>query len=175
MRLDHLGAVGEVTFEAVVVQGIVAGGDDHAGIGAGVADGEGELGGGARSLEEEGIAAVLDGDICAKLGELAGEMAGVMGNAEFRPAGPALGGEVILQVGDEALGGARDVEVIHRVGADARELGPAERLRRAGLGPGDDFADGAAAQPASAEGERAEEAVVELGPGGEIGQSRMLA
>ena len=50
-------------------------------------------------------------------------------------------------------------------GAGAGEFGAVERLGLALLGLGDDFADGAAAHAAGAEGDVAEEAVVELGPG----------
>ena len=40
MRLDDLGAVGEVALEAVVMRRVVARGEDDAGIGTGMADGE---------------------------------------------------------------------------------------------------------------------------------------
>ena len=70
----------------------------------------------------------------------------------------------VAHVGGEALRGATEVVVIHRVRADAGVLGPAIGPARALFGGGNDGADGFAAQAAGAEGESAEKAVVEFRP-----------
>jgi hypothetical protein len=62
------------------------------------------------------------------------------------------------------LGGARDIEIIHRVGADAGKFRTIERLWRAAFGRGHDLANGAPAQTAGAEDECLEKAVIELLP-----------
>ena len=78
---------------------------------------------------------------------------------------------MLLHIMHEPLGGAADVVGVHRVRAHAGELGTAERLGLALLGFRNDGADRFAPQAAGAEGEGAEEAVVQLGPvpgGGEF-------
>ena len=56
VRIDHLSAIGEVDFVAVVVGRVVAGGDDDAGGGVGGAHGEAEVGRGTRAVEDHGVA-----------------------------------------------------------------------------------------------------------------------
>ena len=68
------------------------------------------------------------------------------------------------QIGAERGNGAVDVAEVEHVRAGAGKFGAVERLRLARLGLGHDLADGAAAHAAGAEGDVAEEAVVELGP-----------
>ena len=70
MRLDHLRAVVEVNFVAVVVRRVVARGDDDAGARAEVTHGEGKFRRRARPVEDEGIAAVFGRDFRRELGEI---------------------------------------------------------------------------------------------------------
>ena len=74
-------------------------------------------------------------------------------------------GIALDQIGAERGDGAVDVAEVEHVRAGAGKFGAVERLRLARLGLGDDLADGAAAHAAGAEGDVAEKAVVELGPG----------
>ena len=90
VRLDHLRAVAEIDFVAVVMRRVVARGHDHAGDGAQVAHGEGELRGGARAVEDAGVAAVPGRDLGREAGEIGGEKTGVMRDDDFRPAAPAF-------------------------------------------------------------------------------------
>lgn len=169
--LDDACAVAEVHFEAVVVGGVVTGGEHDAGVGAKLADGEGHFGRGAAAVEEINVSAVFDGDLGAFLGELGGEMAGVVGKDDARFATEASFGAVSLRIRDETTGGAADVVEIHGVRAHARVIRALVGWGIATLGGGDDLADGASTQTAGAEFESLVEAVIQLGPltsGGEF-------
>ncbi len=160
VRLDHLPAVSAVEFHAVVVRRIVAGGDHDAGLRGGGAGGEGELRRGAVLGEKERVDAEGVERLRGALGEGAGEVARVVGDDDLE----LLAGVAFEQVGAERGDGAVDVAEVEHVRPGAGELGAVERLGLALLGAGDDLADGAAAHAAGAEGDVAEEAVVELGP-----------
>jgi hypothetical protein len=70
----------------------------------------------------------------------------------------------VHEISDEAACGAANVVKVHRIRAYARELGWLVIRRTAALGAGHHFADGPPAQTARAEGESAEEPVVQLRP-----------
>ena len=159
-----LGAVPEIDLVAVVVGRVVAGGDHHTALRVFVADSERELRRGAGSLEKADVAAVLSGNACGQFGEFLREKPGVMGDDEFGAAGEAGLGHPVPEVGDEALGGAAHVEIVHGVGANAGHFGAAEGLRGALFRGGHPAADGAASEAAGAKGEGSEETVVEFGP-----------
>ena len=69
MRLNHLRAVIEVNFVAVVVRRIVARGDHHACARPQIADGERKFRRRARPVENERIAAVLRRNCCCEFGK----------------------------------------------------------------------------------------------------------
>ena len=169
--LDDASAVAEVHFEAVVVGGVVTGGEHDAGVGAELTDSEGHLRRGAAAVEEINVSAVFDGDLGAFLSELGGKMAGVVSENDAGFATEAGFGPVGLGIRDEATGGAADVIVVHGVRADAGVVGALVGGGRTTLGGGDDLADGASAQAAGAELESLIEAVIQLRPltgGGEF-------
>ena len=161
---SHLPAIGEAALEAIVVRGIVAGRDDHAGVGAEMTDREAQLRRGARVGKQVGFAAQLRPGRGQQLREMAGEMADVMGHHEAR--GGRLGGDLA----PEAEAGAQDVEVVQAGGPDRgpdRQAGGIEFVR------GADPADGAATHPPRAEGDPLVETVFELSPsplGDQVGQ-----
>lgn len=162
---DDLSAVGEVAFEAVIVGWVVAGGDDDAGVGAEGADGEAELGSGARSVEDVSFAAEPGPDACGEFAEVFGEMADVVSDDE------AWGGVVLSvlhkptgDVSEETECGANDIEVVEVGGTDGGVFGCAEGVAGSGFGRWGDFTDGAAAHSAGAESDFFEKAVVEFAP-----------
>ena len=158
---DELCAVVEVGFVAVVVWGVVAGGDDDAGLGAEVAHGKGEHGCGAGIREDVGVEALVVGNAGSEEAEFAGEVADVVCDDD----GAFFAGEAGSDVAAEAAGGTLDVGEVHHVGADGGFFGAGALCGGTAFGAGNDFADGASAQAAGAEGKSAEEAVVEFGPG----------
>lgn len=170
VRFDDLGTVVEVDFVTVIVGRVVAGGEDGAGVGVEVADGEGKFGGGAGVVEEVDIAAVLRGDLGAERYEFAGEVAGVVGEDHGGAFGYAFLVHPFAEVLDDALGGPREIVVVHGVGPGAGVFRAAIFERGTVFGGGDDSSDGAAAEATGAEGEFAEEAVVEFGPGVRLGE-----
>ena len=122
----QLGAVGPVDLIAVVLLGVVAGGDVDARDAAVLPDGEGQLGGGAEGLEEP------DGDAVARhdTGGLPGELGGVVAAVEAHghPLGGGLGPLGQDDLG-EGLGGMADHMHVHVVQAHrhgAAEAGGAE-------------------------------------------------
>ena len=169
--LDNARAVAEVHFEAVVVGGVVTGGEHDTGVGAELTDSEGHLRRGAAAVEEIDVSAVFDGDLGAFLSELGGEMARVVGENDAGFATEAGFGPVGLGIRDEATGGASDVVIVHGVRADAGVVGALVGGGRTTLGGGDDLTDGASAQTAGAKLESLVEAVIQLRPltgGGEF-------
>ena len=110
----QLCAVGPVDLIAVVLLGVVAGGDVDTGLAAVLTDGEAQLGGGAQALEQADMDAVGG----AHLGGLLGEQGGV--DAAVHADGHALLlGLLALSTDDvgEALGGPADDIDIHLVQA----------------------------------------------------------
>ena len=91
-------------------------------------------------------------------------MARVVCDDDLRFAGAIFSREPLLQISNQSLRGAADVEIIHRVRPDAWLFGAVELLRASALRVRDDFSNGAPAQSARAEGECAVEPVVELAP-----------
>ncbi len=140
----------------------MAGGQDHAGIRAEFAHGEGQLRRRARSFKQIGVTAEVRADLGAELGEIPREMPRVMREHQR---GLAIASGELFRVGDQAADGAADVVEIHGRGPDTRMFRPVVRtaltlLRRRHHAP-----DRAPAQSAGAEGERFEEPVVEFLPG----------
>ena len=164
VRGDELGAVVEVGLEAVVVSGVVGSGEHYARVGIQLADGEGNLGGGAGAVEQGAVATQVGGDAGAVFGEVAGEVAGVVAHHDEGLAAGAFGLHKAAHVGDETAHGATHVEVVHAGGAHAGELGAAIDAAVALLSGGHHGADGAATQTTCAECQGLVEAVVELGP-----------
>ena len=161
-------AVFEVGLIAVIVGRVVAGGEHDAAGGVDVADGEGEFRGGAVGGEEPDVDAAFGHDFGGEFSEFAGEVAGIVAEDDGGTAGEPFAFPVIGEEPGEAAVGAGEVEEVEGVGADAGELGAVVRGGVAAFCGGDDFADGASAEPAGAEGEFFEEAVVEFGPLGGV-------
>ena len=134
----------------------MAGRDDHAGVGAEMADREAQLRGGAGAGEEVGLAAELRPGSGDQLSEMTGEVTDVMGDDQ---AGARLGGRDVLPEADD---GAEDVDIVEAGradgGADRQALGIHFIGRR-------DPAHRPAAHPPGTEGDSLIEAVLELGPG----------
>ena len=160
----HLAAVPEAALEAVVVRRVVAGRDDHAGLGSQVPYGEAELGRGTRASEEVGLAAELRPGGGHELGEVPGEMADIMGDHD--PRGRVRGGDVAPETEHRA----QDVDIVQAGGAHGRpDRGPVGGQLVGGGHP----ADRPAAHAAGPEGDALVETVLELGPrpsGDEVGQ-----
>ena len=162
MRLDDAGTIVEVDFVAVVVSGIVGGCDHDACVGVEAADGEGHFRGGAEGIEEVDIHPEIGSDFGAEVGEFGGEVAGVVSKNDGGAAFDAGVGAPVADVGHETAGGAAQVIEVHGIGADAGLIGALISGRGAFFGGGDDFADGATTETASAEFEALEESVVEF-------------
>lgn len=159
---DDTGTVVEIDFVAVVVGGVVGGGDHDAGVGAEAADCEGHFRGGAEAVEEVDIHAEIGSDFGAEVGEFGGEVAGVVSKNDGGATVDAGVGAPVADVGHETSGGTAQVIKVHGIGADAGLIGALISGRGAFFGGGDDFADGATSETAGAEFEALEESVVEF-------------
>ena len=145
VRLDDLGAVVEINLVTVVVRRVVAGGDDDAGAGAQMSNRKGKLRRRTRPVEDTSIAAIFRRDPRRQLGERFREKARVVRDHDLWFCSCRVGPGALMEISDQALGGAADVEEIHRVGADARKLRRFVRGGSASLARGHDFSDGASA------------------------------
>ena len=173
LRFDDLRAVVEVHLVTVVVRRVVAGGDDDARLRAGQPHGKREFGRGTRRLEEAHVAAVLGGDLGDEVRKVAREVPGVVGDDELGlRARRTMLDDPFFQVTHQPLRRAADVVIVHGVGADAGVLRSVQRLRGARLGLRHELADGAPAQSACAERQRAEKTVVEFVPVPAVDQFR---
>ncbi len=119
----HLGAVGPVGLVAVVLLGVVRGGDHHARVAFQLADGEAQLGGRAQRVEQVGGEAVRCEDVGHALGELARVVAAVVrhGHAD------GLAREVLLEVFGQALRGGAHRVGVHAVRACAHDAAQTAR------------------------------------------------
>ena len=118
----ELAAVAPVGLVAVVLLGIVGGGEHDAGVAVAVADGEAELGGGTHAVEEVDLVAVGSQHVGCDFGELAAVVAAVVadGSAEL-----FLVGVDLADVVGETLGGHCHGVFVHAVGADAHDAAKA--------------------------------------------------
>ena len=158
---EDLAAVAEAALEAVVMGRVMARRDDHAGMGAEVADREAQLRRRTRAGEEVGLAAEFAPGAGDELGEVAGEVADVMGDDE---AGAGLGrGDMLPEADDRA----EHVDVVEAGrtdgGADRQALG----VDFVGCG---DPADRPAAHAAGTEGDALVESVLDFRPGAPVAQ-----
>ena len=121
---DDLRAVAPVGLVAVVLLGVVAGRDVYATLAAEMADGIGQLGGGAEVLEEVDLDAVGREHVGYEFGELTGIVAHVV---SYHDLDFGQVGEGLLQIVGETLrGGAYRVDV-HAVGACAHDASQTAR------------------------------------------------
>ena len=164
MWLGDLAAVFEVNFIAVVFRWIVARREVDSRLGLHMAHGKGQLWRGAGPLEKIGVATQIGNDLCGQLGELAGKKTRVVAKANGRFSRAAALGEILLHIVHKPLRGAADVIGIHRIRAHAGEFRTPERLRLSPFDRSHHRANRLAAQPARAKRQRAEKAVVQLGP-----------
>ena len=132
----QLGAVLAVHLVAVVLGGIVTGGDHHAGNGVQVTHRVGQNRHGAQRVEQVGGHALLAQYQRRIFGKLAGAAAAVVGNHH---AAPGLVG-VLQQILRQALGGAAHVIAVHAVHARAQHAAHARRAKgQLGIEPVLDF------------------------------------
>ncbi len=117
MGSEHLSAVVPVGLVAVILAGVVAGGDVHTGLAAQLADGEGDLGRGAQALEEVHLDAVGREDVSHALGEHASVVTAVV--AYYHRA--LLAREGFKDVVGEALRGHAHDILVHAVGAGSHD------------------------------------------------------
>ena len=137
VRGGQLAAVAPICLVAVILLGVVAGGEHHAGVAAVVAHGEAELRRGAHAVEEVDVEAVGGQHMGRDFGKLAAVVAAVVadGGAQLRLAGVAF-----AHIVGQPLRGHGHGVAVHAVGAHAHD----------------------AAQPAGAELQMAVEALVQL-------------
>ena len=115
-----LAAVAPEDLVAVILLGVVAGGDHDAGGRALEADGIAQFRGGAEGVEQVDVDAVVGEDVGGNLGEQAGVVAAVVRDAH---AGGAV--HMGLDVVREALGGHAHGVLVHAVGAHAHDAAEA--------------------------------------------------
>ena len=162
VRLDHLRAVVEVNFVAVVVRRIVARGDDDAGARAcrcrTAKESSGVERGPSKTQASQPFSAATFAASSANSCEKKRVSCAI---TIFGSPTVCCASIPIVQISNEPLRRAADVEEIHRVRADARKLRRLVRVARVpALRLRDDFADRASAQSAGAESERLVEAIV---------------
>ena len=129
-----------------------------------MADGKGELGSRAGPLEKVGVATIFCNYLGGEFGKFAREEARVVADADRGLSAASLLGKILLCIGNQPLGSAADVVVVHRICADARKLRPPKSLRSAFLCFRHDSADGLATETAGPKRERAEKPVIQLLP-----------
>ena len=157
MRIYDLGTVIEVGFEAIIVSGIMRCGDDYTCICPEFADGEGELGSGARAVEKVGIAPKVGAGLGTEFREVFREMASVMGEDEDRL--PVWASKLFC-IGDQPSDGTAEIVEIHRRRAHTWMLWPSIWPAVSLLGLRHDFANGPSPQTTRAERESLEKPII---------------
>ena len=114
----NLGAVVPVGLVAVVLAGIMAGGDVHTGLGAELTDGEGYLRRGAQTLKEIDLDTVGREDVGTSLGKEARVVAAVMAHNHGEV---AAAGECLKDIVGKTLGGHAHNVAVHAVGAGSHD------------------------------------------------------
>src|SRR5207244_7072054 len=160
MRLDHLRAVAKINFVAVIVRGVVTRRDHEAGAWFEMTNSKGKLWHGARALEHARVATSFSRNFRRKFGELFREKPRIMRDHNLRCRRNFFASVPIVQKSNKSPRRAADVEKIHRVRADAGELGSLVFARISALRSRNDFADRAPAKPASPERKRLVESIV---------------
>ena len=156
-----MAAVGDIGFEAIIVRGIVARSKTHSTSRAKMTNCERNFRSGTWPFEEIGIATKIGSHLGAGLGEISGEMTGVVSDHKGSPPFTLVG---IANVAHITNHRAFQIEKIHGGGSDTRMLGAIERTTFALFGPGNDASDRATAQPTGPKSQSFEEAVVNFLP-----------
>ena len=117
----HLSAVGPGDLVAVVLLGVVRGGDHDACNGAFLAHGIAHLGSGTDVVEDIDMDAVGGKDIGSDAGELPAVVAAVVRDTDL----DVVALDVLEDVVGESLGGHADRVLVHAVGADAHDAAEA--------------------------------------------------
>src|SRR4030095_12595215 len=154
----------EVNLITVVVRRVVAGSDDNAGVGLHIADSKGKLRSRARAIKDNGVTSVSRCGFGCKPGKFLREMPSIMCDDNFRPASDGLFATPFLDVANQSARGARDIEIVHRVGANTRKFRVTECVWRPTLCFGHNLSDGATAQASRSKGECFVEAIVQFLP-----------
>src|SRR4030095_9855719 len=97
-------------------------------------------------------------------GEFFREKARIMRDHDFWPRRNSLAAVPVLQVSNKSARCPVDVKKVHRIRADAREFRSLAFARIAAFRGGDDFPDGAPAQPTGAKCKRLVKPVVKFLP-----------
>ena len=121
VRGRHLRTISPVGLVAVVLLGVVRGGNNHARVTLELADREAQLGGRTQGVEEENREAVRGEDVGHTLGEHARVVAAVVADRHAN----LLAREVLLQVVGQALRCSAHRVDIHAVGAHAHNAAQA--------------------------------------------------
>ena len=116
---DHLGAVVEINFVAIVVRRVVAGGDYDPCAGVQMTNGKRKLRHRTRSIEHKGVATIFGCDLRRQPGEFFREKSRIMRDHKFWLRRTSLTPVPVLQVGDKSSRCTINVKKIHRVRADA--------------------------------------------------------
>ena len=159
VRRQDLTPAGKAALKTIVMRRVMTRGDDDAGVGSEMADGEAQLGRGTGTIEQPGLPAQGDPSGRNRLGKGARKMPDIMGNDQSGRGDPQRD-----QVGVKTSGGTEDVELIKTGGADRRVTGSRPGRGIPLLGRRDHPADGTAAHPTRAEGHALVETVLELRP-----------
>src|ERR1700730_8217656 len=91
-------------------------------------------------------------------------MPGIMSNNDFRLSGNPLLAAPLMQIGDESLCRATDIEKIHRIRSNAGELRPLIPARLAAFCLRYDFSNGPPAQATRAKRKCLVKAIVQFAP-----------
>ena len=123
VRLGHLRAVGPVGLVAIVLLGVVRGGDDHARMAFQLADGEAQFRGRPERVEQKNLESVRGENIGHALGEHPRIVAAVVRHGDAHP----LAREVLFQVVGKPLRGSPHRVDVHAVGPYAHNAAQTAR------------------------------------------------
>ena len=164
MRRHKLGPIIEVSLETVVMGGVVAGGQHHAGIRMEFPDSKGDFRSGARTVEQVNVTTQVRADFCAEFGKVTGKVARVVSDDQAGLPARVRSLHMLVHINNQATHGPPHIEVVHAGGSHAGIFRAAVHAAVPLLGPGYDAADGASPQPPRSEGQRFVKTVVQLLP-----------
>ena len=164
MRRHQLGSIIEVSLETVVMGGVVAGGQHHAGIRMEFPDSKGDFRSGARTVKQVNVTSQVRADFCAEFGKITGKVARVVSDDQAGLPARVRSLHMLVHINNQAPHGPPHIEVVHAGGSHAGIFRAAVHAAVPLLGPGDDAADGTSSQPPRAEGQRFVKTVVQLLP-----------
>ncbi len=164
MRGNKLGAVAEIGLEAVVVGGVVAGGQHNAGVRIQFTDGKGDFRRGAGAVEQIDVAAQVRADSGTEFGKVTGEMARIVPDDQPGLSSRVCGLHVFFHIDDQAAHRTPHVEVIHAGRSHAGIFRTAVDAALSFFRSRDHIADGASAEPPRAESQGFVKTVIQFLP-----------